>query len=66
MTTGKIADDWGQAIPASSSPGNIDGQPAAPGFRPATKRRIADVRRRNRAANKRARAYRQAARRGRR
>lgn len=63
MTTGKIADDWGQAIPSTGSPGHIDGQPAAPGFRPATKRRVADLKRRNRAANKRARAYRQAARR---
>lgn len=66
MTTGKIADDWGQAIPSPTSPGRIGGYFAAPGFRPATKRRVADLKRRNRAANKRARAYRQAARRGRR
>jgi hypothetical protein len=63
MSTGRIWDDWGNAIPAPDSPGRISGQPAAPGFRPATGRRVADTRRRNRAANRRARAYRQSARR---
>lgn len=63
MSTGKIFDDWGQAIPAPASLGRIGGQPAAPGFRPATKRRVADTRRRNRAANCRARVFRRSQRR---